>query len=232
MSVSEPDYLDLLSEEMAQNWWLELNRDRLRIDRLLRSLMPKLAVLAKLPAAKENSLFIFVRGSLHHAWDLHHQKNSTRLPNNLTKAAGAMRVVMDALYNLDDKERDLVASELDGEPEDYFTGEMSDLADALDRASRMAAAAPKRSGRPRGKVNASNEKLRSFIVDFYRGVVVGCSGKLSLDPKNGGRGKLIQALRLIEPCLPPRFLPKSLSAKSVDRWIRPLKRTTPKTPKD
>src|SRR5262245_54654196 len=121
MSVSEPDYLDLLSQEMAQNWWLELNRDRLRIDRLLRSLMPKLVVLAKLPAAKENFLFIFVRGSLHHAWDLHHQKNSTRLPNNLTKAAGAMRVVMDALYNLDDKERDLVASELDGEPEDYFT---------------------------------------------------------------------------------------------------------------
>jgi hypothetical protein len=110
-------------------------------------------------------------------------------------------------------------------------GELGDVADALERALAAANSTPRRGGRPRGAVNANHEKLQAFLMDFYQGIVIGCSGRLSFDPKNGGSGKLIRALELIEPCLPPGFLPPRLPLKPIHRWIRALKSTPPKTSK-
>jgi hypothetical protein len=224
---------DFWSQELREELWWDLNRDRVRNMRLLQGLLPELVDMACIPKARGKFLRIFIRSSLQHAWDLHYQRKAPGFPRNLIAADNAMRVAMDAINSLDDKERNLLESELerncDSGLDGYLGGEISEIADALERAARVARSTPKRNGRPRGTVNANNEKLRSFILHFYRSVVVACSGRLSLDPKNGGSGSLIRALRLIEPCLPKHFLPKVLPVKSIGRWISTIKRTTPKT---
>src|SRR5262249_28298848 len=148
-------------------WW-ELNRDRVRAIRLLPGLIPELVALARMPKARGRFLEIFVRSSLQHAWDLHYQRRgkTAGFPNNLVAATKALRTAIDALTNLDQTERDLLEPQLaqNQDIDDYLWGEICDVAGALERALAEAESkpGPRPSGRPRGKVNAINEKLRSF----------------------------------------------------------------------
>jgi hypothetical protein len=217
--------------------------DREQRINFLQDVLPDLVALARIPEARGKFLYIFIRSSLQHAWDLNQeqaagfsrgaaQEQAAGFSRKLLRAAQVLRAAGDAIDSLDEKERDLV--ELALHPEAYLEWEysfdtISEIADALDVAARKAASALRR-GRPPGTVK--NEPLRSFVMEFYRSVVVGCAGKLSFNSKNGGSGTLIRALRLIEPCLPSGFLPKALPAKSIERWIDPIKSTTPKTKKN
>jgi hypothetical protein len=80
-------------------------------------------------------------------------------------------------------------------------------------------------GRPAGTIKYW--PLRAFVEELYE-ATLSFRGKLSFSPKNGASGSLVRALRLIEPSLPNGFLPKVLPAKSIERWIAPIRKKSPK----
>src|SRR5262245_61196531 len=70
---------------------------------------------------------------------------------------------------------------------------------------------PRRGQRSGG---AKHHRFR-WLVKGIHAHAARCGGRLTFDRKNNGRGTLVSALKLIEPCLPPGLLPERLPLSSI-----------------
>jgi hypothetical protein len=201
------------------------------VSALLRIDMPlRLAELARVPEENRNGFWLAVFEAVIEAWEHDASREMVRemavsLNQNkvLSRAVDALRAARQALADLDEECK---VSGRGGLGEAQFwslpqlTAAIEQGMDKFFEWTGEATEPPRprahRSGRPLGTVESP--KFRVFVRELRRAAKA-YGGRLGLQ-KNIKRGALLDAINLLAPHLPDGFVPKRLSASTLQRIIK------------
>jgi len=202
------------------------------VSALLRIDMPlRLAELARVPEENRNGFWLAVFGAVLDAWehDANRKMAVARKQNEaLSRAIHALKVARQALAELDEEcervgpiERSVGLGELGFWWElPKLTAEIEQGVDRFFEWTEEETEPPRprahRSGRPLGTVESP--KFRVFVRELRRAAKA-YGGRLGLQ-KNFKKGALLDAIKLLAPHLPDGFVPKRLSASTLQRIIK------------
>ena len=201
------------------------------VSALLRIDMPlRLAELARVPEENRNGFWLAVFDAMIEAWE-HDASRGLALSLNqnkvLSRAVDALRVARQALADLDEeRKKKMVSYKLGGLVEAQFWWTLPQLTAAIEQGmdkffewTGEATEPPRprahRRGRRPGTVK--NPSFRVFLRKL-RNAAKAYGGRLGLQ-KNIPEGALLEAIKIVAPHLPNGFVPKSLSASTLQRII-------------
>jgi hypothetical protein len=200
------------------------------VSALLRIDMPlRLAELARVPEENRDGFWLAVFGAVLDAWEHDaSRKMAVSLNQNevLSRAIDALRVARQALADLDEECKKVGPIGRGGLAEALFWGRLPELTAEIEQGMdgffvwvQEDMEAPRRrvhrSGRPPGTVK--NRRFRVFLRELRRAAKV-FGGRLGLQ-KNIQKGALLEAIKIVAPHLPEGFVPKRLSASTLQRII-------------
>jgi hypothetical protein len=200
------------------------------VSALLRIDMPlRLAELARVPEENRDGFWLAVFGAVLDAWE-HDDSRKMALALNqnevLSRAIDALRAARQALADLDEECKKVGPSGRGGLAESQFWWRLPELTAAIeqemDRFFEWTGAETEpprprahRRGRRRGTVK--NPSFRVFLRELRRAAKV-FGGRLGLQ-KNMEKGALLEAIKIVAPHLPDGFVPKCLSASTLQNII-------------
>jgi hypothetical protein len=126
----------------------------------------------------------------------------------LLRVARTLRAARQALANIDKPNRKALEG-LVGHLEDEIDGFSELVFGGIDPTQPQVHHRGRRSG------SVKNRPFRSFVRDLFR-VAEAAGGRFTFE-KNTGRGTLIEAIRILGPCLPDGFVPKALPFSTLQR---------------
>jgi hypothetical protein len=198
---------------------------------LLRIDMPlRLAEVARVPEENRDGFWLAVFAAVLDAWEHDdRRKMAVSLNQNevLSRAVGALRYAREALADLDEECKKVGPSGRGGLAESQFWWSLlpeliAAIEHGMDRFfewTQEATEPPRprahRRGRRRGTVK--NRRFRVFLRKL-RNAAKAYGGRLGLQ-KNIPEGALLEAIKIVAPHLPDGFVPKSLSASTLQRII-------------
>jgi hypothetical protein len=196
-----------------------------RIDMLLR-----LAEVARVPEENRDGFWLAVFGAVLDAWEHDDsRKMALALKQNevLSRAIVALRAARQALADLDQECKKIGPSGRGGLAEAQFWWSLPELIAAIEHGMdrffewTLEATEPPRPrahrrGRRPGTVK--NRRFRVFLRKLTNAAKA-YGGRLGLQ-KNIPKGALLEAIEIVAPHLPEGFVPKRLSASTLQRIIR------------
>jgi hypothetical protein len=201
------------------------------VSALLRIDMPsKLAELARVPEENRDGFFLAVFEAVIEAWE--HNANrqiAASLNQNevLSRATDALRAARQALVDLNEEgDWKVVSNELGGLVEAQFWRRLPQLTARIEQEmDRFFEWTVEETEPPRPRVHqrgrrpgtAKNRRFRVFVWTLTE-AAKHYGGRLGLQ-KNIRKGALLEAIKIVAPHLPDGFVPKSLSASTLQRII-------------
>jgi hypothetical protein len=198
---------------------------------LLRIDMPlRLAELARVPEENRDRFWLAVFEAVIEAWE-HDASREMAVSLNqnevLSRAVDALRAARQALADLDEECKKVGLSGRGGLAESQFWWRLPELTAAMEQEmdrffkwtwEETEPPRPRahRSGRRPGTVESP--KFRVFLRELRRAAKA-YDGRLGLQ-KNIKKGALLDAIKLLAPHLPDGFVPKRLSASTLQRIIK------------
>jgi hypothetical protein len=197
---------------------------------LLRIDMPlQLAELARVPEDKRDGFCLAVFGAMLDAYEYDSsRKIAVALKKNgaLSRAIDALKAARQALADLDEECGRMQPTERGGLSDTLFWSELPKLTAEIERGvdsffawvqedTEPPRRRAHRRGRPPGTV--THPKFRDFLRKL-RLAAIAHGGRLGLQ-KNTPTGALLEAVELLAPHLPASFVPKHLSASTLQRII-------------
>ena len=198
---------------------------------LLRIDMPlRLAELARVPEENRDGFLLAVFAAVIDAWE-HDARRKMAMSLNqnevLSRAVGALRDARQALSDLDEECKKVGPLGRGGLGESQFWWRLPNLTAAIEQEmdrffewTRAETEPPRprahRRGRRQGTVK--NPSFRVFLREL-RCAAKFFGGRLGLQ-KNMEKGALLEAIKIVAPHLPDGFVPKRLSASTLQNIIR------------
>jgi ribosomal protein L22 len=174
--------------------------------------LPQLAELARVPEEKRVEFCRQVSSLISDMWRYDADRRAllvAKQNKSLSRAIGALRAARQALADLDEELRE-AARELIIEIELGITQFLACMGEESGPARRRADGRGRRPGRV-------NWMFAAFVVKLRRAVKA-AGGRLGLQ-KNFNKGALLKAIKIVAPHLPDGFVPKPLSASTLQRII-------------
>jgi hypothetical protein len=198
---------------------------------LLRSDMPlQLAELARVPEEKRDGFLLSLFSAVIDVWEHNDSRNmvAVALKKNevLSRAIGALKATRQALADLDDA-YPFKRSRPSGLAESLFWGRLHELTAEIEQgvdrffawvAEETEPPRPRAHRRGRRPGTVKNRRFRVFLRKL-RDAAKAYGGRLGLQ-KNTPEGALLEAIDILAPHLPDGFVPKRLSASTLQRIIK------------
>jgi hypothetical protein len=208
---------------------LHLLAERL-VPALLRIDMPlRLAEVARVPEENRDGFWLAVFGAVLDAWEHDDsRKMALALKQNevLSRAIVALRAARQALADLDEECKKVGPSGRGGLADSFVWGTLQELTaeiqQGMDRFFEWTQEAtepprPRAHRRGRRPGTVKNRRFRVFLRKLTNAAKA-YGGRLGLQ-KNIRKGALLEAIKIVAPHLPDGFVPKSLSASTLQRII-------------
>jgi hypothetical protein len=201
---------------------------------LLRLDMPgQLAELARVPEEKRDGFLLSLFRAVIDVWEHHDSRNmmAVALKKNevlsevLSRAIGALRATRQALTDLDDASLRLRSHE-GGLADSLFWGKLREITADIEQGAdsffrwveeETDPPLPRAHRRGRRPGTVKNRRFRHFLRELRRAAKAH-GGSLGLQ-KNVRKGALLEAIEIVAPHLPAGFVPKRLSASTLQRII-------------
>jgi hypothetical protein len=198
------------------------------VSALLRIDMPlRLAELARVPEENRERFWLAVCDAVLDAWE-HDASRKMSLNQNelLSRAIDALRAARQALVDLDEECKKVGPSRRGGLAESQFWWRLPELTAAIEQemdrffewtGAETEPPRPRAHRRGRRPGTVKNLRFRVFLRKL-RNAAKAYGGRLGLQ-KNIPEGALLEAIKIVAPHLPDGFVPKSLSASTLQRII-------------
>ena len=200
------------------------------VSALLRIDMPlRLAKLARVPEENHYGFLLALFGAVLDAWEHDaSRKRAASLNQNevLSRAVDALRAARQALADLDEECKKVWPSGRGGLADTLFWSRLPELTAAIEQEmdrffewteEETEPPRPRAHRRGRRPGTVENPRFRVFIRKL-RHAAKDHGGRLGLQ-KNTPKGALWEAVKIVAPHLPPGFVPKPLSASTLQRII-------------
>ena len=175
--------------------------------------LPRLTDLARVPSDRHSNFHGIVLDVVLNAWkNTDVRAAALRLPSTdpaLYRAVAALRSAKRALADLDERHREAQwwpIAEVERGVDRFLMWVLGEEAERIKRRVH-------RRGRRAGTVK--DQMFQIFVRDLLRAAEA-CGGRLGVE-KNIGKGRLVEAINILKPCLPRGFVPTSLSLSTLQR---------------